>query len=185
MHTGLGAHPAVRVFAAHVDRSAFDARDLARGRLDDLGLVTMRLRPTQVHAQDHLRPILCFGSTSAGLNVKISVVGVHLTRKHTAELESRNARLKRGDIALDFGDCVLVVFLDRHLQQFVGLTEAVLYFVQPDNDLLQPRTLLPQRLRTLGFVPDVGLFEFALNFGQSFRFVVVVKDTSSTHRCVR
>jgi len=32
-------------------------------------------------------------------------------------------------------------------------------------------------LRTLGVVPDVGFFEFALDLYQLFTLVVVVKDT--------
>jgi hypothetical protein len=51
--------------------------------------------------------------------------------------------------------------------------------------LFQARTLLSQCLRSLGLVPDVGLFEFPLDFRQTLRLGVVVKDTSSTHRCVR
>ena len=44
----------------------------------------------------------------------------------------------------------------------------------------KPRPLLPQRLRAIGFVPDVRLFELALDFGQAFRLAVVVKDTPLT-----
>ena len=34
-----------------------------------------------------------------------------------------------------------------------------------------------QRLRALGIVPDVGRFEFALNFDQTFGLGIEVKDT--------
>ena len=64
--------------------------------------------------------------------------------------------------------------LQLRAQQLLGLLQR-----------LRARTLLPQRLRTLGLVPDIGLFEFALNFGQAFSLSLVVKDTSSTHRSVR
>jgi hypothetical protein len=52
--------------------------------------------------------------------------------------------------------------------------------VEGNDDLFQYRTLLPERLRSIGFVPDIGLFEFALNLGQAFRLSIVVKDTPST-----
>jgi len=44
------------------------------------------------------------------------------------------------------------------------------------------RPLLTESLRTLRIVPDVGLFQFALDFGQPLGFALVVKDTSSAHR---
>ena len=52
------------------------------------------------------------------------------------------------------------------------------------DDLLELRPLLAQCLRTIGLVPHIGLFELALNFGQALCPGIVVKDTSSTHRCV-
>ena len=46
-------------------------------------------------------------------------------------------------------------------------------------------TFLPERLRPIGLIPDVRLFEFALDLCQAFGFAVVVKGTSSTHQRVR
>jgi hypothetical protein len=47
--------------------------------------------------------------------------------------------------------------------------------------LFESRTLLPERLRSIRFIPDIGLLEFALNFGQAFRLAIIVKDTPLTH----
>jgi hypothetical protein len=52
--------------------------------------------------------------------------------------------------------------------------------IQCCNYLFKLRPLLPQRLRTIGFVPNVRFFELALDFGQAFRLAVVVKDTPLT-----
>ena len=89
------------------------------------------------------------------------------------------------DIAFDFGDRVGVIFLDGEIEEFTCVGETTGYLVQADDNLLETRTLLPERLRALGLVPDVGLLEFPLDFGQAFGLAVVVKDTSSTHRCVQ
>jgi hypothetical protein len=35
------------------------------------------------------------------------------------------------------------------------------------HHLLELRTFLPERLRALRLIPDIGLFEFALYFGQA------------------
>jgi len=45
------------------------------------------------------------------------------------------------------------------------------------NLALQARAFLAQLLGALRVVPDVGLFEFALNFYQALRLGVEVKDT--------
>ena len=78
-----------------------------------------------------------------------------------------------------------VVFIDREFEKFGRVGEAGAEFIESFDNLFELRPLLPQRLRAPGFIPNVGLFEFAPDFGQSFGLAVVVKDTSSTHRCVQ
>jgi len=51
--------------------------------------------------------------------------------------------------------------------------------------MLETGAFLAQRLGTFRVIPDTRLFELALDFGQSFCLGLKVKDTSSTHRCVR
>jgi len=48
--------------------------------------------------------------------------------------------------------------------------------------LREPRPLAVQLLGAIGFVPDLGLCEFAFEFVESFRFARVVKDTPSGRR---
>ena len=75
--------------------------------------------------------------------------------------------------------------VDGHRQQFIRIAKAGRKLVETHDDLLELCTFLPERLRALGLVPDVRLLEFALNLGQALRLAFVVKDTSSTRRCVR
>ena len=65
----------------------------------------------------------------------------------------------------------------RNLQQLFGVSQAGTHFVQGFDDLRQRRTLAAQRLSVFGFVPDVGVFQLAVDFGQAITFVIVVKDT--------
>lgn len=51
--------------------------------------------------------------------------------------------------------------------------------------MFQLAALLAQRLCTLGLIPDIGLFELALYFGEPFRLAVIVKGTPLTQQCVR
>jgi hypothetical protein len=85
-----------------------------------------------------------------------------------------------GDVLLDFAGRVGVIFRDRERQQLVRVVQTCRELIEYDDDLLELRPLLPQRLRALGFVPDVGFLEFSLYLGQPFGFALVVKDTPST-----
>jgi hypothetical protein len=145
----------------------------------------VRFRPAQIHAQDHLGPVLRLGATSAGLDIDIRITGVHFAGKHATEFQASDPLLDPGDVTFHLGDGIGVVFLDGKFEQFAGVLETARDFIEPVDDLFELRTLLPQRLRALGFVPDVRLLEFASDFGQAFGLAVVVKDTSSTHRCVQ
>jgi hypothetical protein len=78
-----------------------------------------------------------------------------------------------------------VVFLECQVEQFAGVPQPGRQLVQADDDVLELRTLLTERLGALRLIPDIGLFEFAPNLGQALRLAIVVKDTSSTHRSVR
>ena len=185
MYPGFRTQPPISIFAADVKGRALDTRHLARGCLDDLRLEAVRLGPAQVHAQDHVGPILRLGPARTGLNIEIRIAAVHLSRKHAPEFQCCNTLLKGGHVRFDLRNRSLVIFFDRKREQLGRIVQRARHFVQPDHNLFQARTLLAQRLRALGFVPDVGLLEFAPDLSQSFRLAVVVKDTSSAHWCAR
>jgi hypothetical protein len=140
----------------------------------------VRLRPAQIHPQQHFRPVLRLRATRTRLDIEVRAIRVHFAGEHAPEFETLDSRLESLQVPLDFGRRGRVVFVDRERQEFIGIPQAVGYLVQPDNDLLQLRPLPAERLRPLGLVPDVRLFQLALDFGQTFRLLIVVKDTSST-----
>ena len=185
MHARFGAQPAVGIFTHDMNRCALDACHFARRCFDDLDLEAMRFSPAQVHSQYHFRPVLSLGTTGAGLDVEVRVVGVHVTRKHAPELEACNLLLESAEIGGQLVDRVLVAFFQRHFEQLAGVTEAGLQLVEADNHVFQLRAFLPERLGAPGIVPYIGFFEFPLDLGQAFRLAIVVKDTSSTHRSVQ
>jgi hypothetical protein len=145
----------------------------------------VRFRPAQIHPQDHLGPVLRFRSAGTGLDFEIRITRIHLTREHPSELEACNPALEGGDIAFDFGNRFGIFLLHGESEEFARVGETAGDFVEADDNLLESSTLLSERLRALRFIPYVGLLEFALDLGQAFRLTVVVKDTSSTHRCVQ
>ena len=84
---GFGAQPAVGVVAAELDRRALDAGHVAPGHLHKIGSETALLPPHQVHAQQHLRPVLGFGAAGARLDVHERVGRVLVALEHAAELQ--------------------------------------------------------------------------------------------------
>ena len=77
----------------------------------------------------------------------------------------------------DGHDRSLVAFGRRQFQQFVGVVQAVADAVQAFHELAEARALAAQILRALRVVPDVGAFQFAAYFFQTFALGRVVKDT--------
>ena len=83
----LGLDDAVRVVALERERGRLDARLLARRRLDQLGLVAAVLGPAQVHAQQHLGPVLGVGAAGAGRDLHERGAAVVLAGEERGLLE--------------------------------------------------------------------------------------------------
>ena len=145
----------------------------------------MRLAPAQVHAQQHLGPVLGFGAAGTGLDVQIGVGGVHLAGEHAAEFQVGDHALQALQVRFHFRDGGFVALFHRQFKQIAGVTDALTGLVQGGDDVFQLRALLAQGLGPLGLVPDVRQGQFALYFDQSFALLVVVKDTPSAHRRAR
>ena len=73
------------------DRRALDAGALARLLLDQLGLEAAPLAPAQVHAQQHLGPVLRLGAAGAGVDRDDGVAGVVLAAEQLLQLERVHA----------------------------------------------------------------------------------------------
>jgi hypothetical protein len=65
--------------------------------------------------------------------------------------------------AIDRLQRLVVVFLARHGEQFAGVAQAIADPVQRQHDIFQRPLLAAQFLRALGVVPDLRVFEFALD----------------------
>ena len=73
MHPGLGREVAVGVLAGDQHGRALDARLLARLHVRDVLLVAAPVAPAQVHAQQHLRPVLASVPPAPALIVRIAL----------------------------------------------------------------------------------------------------------------
>ena len=74
MHARFRLQPAVRVLAMHEHRRGLDAGRVAALLFQQIGLEAARIRPTQIHAHQHLGPILALGAACAGIELDVGVV---------------------------------------------------------------------------------------------------------------
>jgi hypothetical protein len=110
---------------------------------------------------------------------------IHLAAEHALELQLFDATRVTLDIGDDRVRGVLVVFHLDEFQQLAGAVEAFGQFADAVDGLVEQRTFAAQRLRACGIVPDIGAFEFAVDFFQALALGVVVKDTPSAHAADR
>ena len=145
----------------------------------------MLLRPAQVHAQQHLRPILRLRPAGTRLDVEERGIAVQFACEHSLELEFLDGLLEAIEIRDDLVDRLGVVLIDRERQQFARIVEAGAQIVQGGDDGLERRALLAERLRTRLIVPDIRFLELTLDLGQPLCLLFVVKGTPLTRTCVR
>jgi hypothetical protein len=183
VHAGLGPQPAIRVLAVELDRGALDAGDFAAVGIDDLGPEAVLVAPAQVHAHQHVGPVLGLGAAGARLDVEEGAVRVHLAREHALELEPLELCVDRAEVLLDRPHHALVCVGLGHVEELGGLAGASRQFVEGGDHAIEPGPLATELLCALGVLPDGRVFEFAQYFGQSLALARIVKDTPSALRC--
>jgi hypothetical protein len=155
----------------------FDAGHLALGLFRDLDLETLAFTPAQIHAQQHLRPVLRLGATGAGLHIDVGIVGVGLAAEHALEFQPLHLGFETLHIRCQRGGGGLVVFQLDQLGQFERVGDAARQLADAADDVFQTRPLAIEFLRALGVFPDLGVFELAQDFGQALLAGIEVKDT--------
>ena len=162
-NAGLGTQPAVGEVAAELDRRALDAGHLARRDLDQIGAETPLLAPAQVHAQQHLGPVLGFGAAGSGLDVEEGVGFVLLALEHAPELQLAEVAVDAGEFVVDVVQGFGIALGDGEIGQIGEIAQGATDVVEPVDDRLQRRLLPPQGLGPAGFVPEIGVRQLPLD----------------------
>ena len=102
MHARFRAQPTVGIFACELDGGALDTSNFSRRVLDDFRLETSPLTPTQIHAQQHICPVLRFGPTRASLHIEECIARVLLTAEHALKFQARDLGFQLLQVAFDF-----------------------------------------------------------------------------------
>jgi hypothetical protein len=128
-------------------------------------------------AQQHRRPVARLGAAGAGLDVDEAVVRVGRVREHPAEFDVADARFELLRVVFGCDEGVFVAFLAGELEQVERIAQVAIERGERRDDTFEQLLLAAECLGVLRIVPDVRVFEFLVDFGQTRRFGVVVKDT--------
>src|SRR3546814_18271245 len=91
------------------------------------------LGPANVHAQQHLRPVLRLGAAGAGVDLEVAVVGVGLAGQQAFELALGDARLQGVELALRLVEAGLVALVVAELGQRPRVLQLAVDCVGPLN----------------------------------------------------
>ena len=179
---GLGQHQAVRVVADDRHRRALDAGFVAGLQVDDVALEAAALRPAQVHAQQHLGPVLRLGAAGAGMDRHDRVLAIVLAAEHLLGLAGVDvaATARRGRAAE-------VVERPARLPRAHSTSTARSSTRRRSDSreiavLLEPAPALQQLLRGRLILPEVRIGD-ALLYGCEFLCGAGgVKDSSADRR---
>ena len=182
MHAVLGLQPAIGVVALDLDGGRFDAGLFALGFFDVVDLEAVLLGPAHIHAQQHVGPILAFGTAGAGMHFEIAIVGVGLAGQQRLKLAARHFGFELAQRRFSFGDDFLIVLGFAELDQHDLIVELLLDAGQRGELVVERGALLHDAAGALRIVPEIGVFGLPVQLGKPHAGFVDVKDASSAAR---
>ena len=179
MNAALRFEPAISIGAVDANRRRFDPGLLAAAFLEPFDLVSVGIGPAHIHAQQHLCPILGLGSARPGMDFEIAVVAVGFARQQAFEFAPRRLGAQFFERGLGLGDDRRVTLALAQFDQFERFVDLALDTSITADRLVEPRALAQQLLRVSGVFPQPGVFDFAVQFGETPVCRIPVKDASS------
>ena len=161
MHAGLAREQAEGEIAGDGEGDRLDAGLIAVLDFVNLGFEALALRPAQVHAHQHLGPVLRFGASRTGMHSDDRVQRIGFAGEHGLGFELLGEVDQRRDFSLEVG-------LDR--LAFLGEFEVGLDVVLPAGEFgvvgqqrFQALALAHQGLRFCAVGPDRGVGNLLFN----------------------
>src|SRR5262249_33286751 len=184
VHARLRLGVAVGIRSLEAEGRALDARAFPRLQLEQLGLEAAPLGPAEIHAQQHLGPVLRLEATRTRMDLDDGVAGVVLAAQQLLELQRVEALRDALDLAPELVERVGVTFL-RQLEVDLRLVHALALPAPSGDGGLHPRVLPGDGLRALGVVPEVGRRRPLAQLGGTLLEAGEVKDASRASRRAR
>ncbi len=178
----LRGQQAVGVLAVHRECRALETRLVALGGLVQFGGEAPVLGPAEVHAKQHLRPVLALRTACPGVDADDGVAGVELSGKEPLLFQTLDRSGDVGYQALDLvngigGQVFALGLLGGDLQQqleIVHLRDEPLIHIQPASNATVPGAY------ALGLglvVPEIGCAHLHFQLGDAASKFSGVKDS--------
>ncbi len=179
VHTVLALEPPIGIMALNHHGRRLDPRALAFRLFDPFDLVAMRFSPAHVHAHQHIRPVLALSAAGAGMHFEVTVIGIGLARQKRFQLAAGHLGLEASERGFGLADGLVVLFRLAELDKRELILEFLLDAADRLELIVQRITLAHHALRARLIVPEIGVFQFLVQFGEASRRGVDVKDASS------
>src|ERR1051326_3436940 len=163
MYAALRLQQAVRILGVDFEGYRFDAGAFALEAIGDDGLEALALGPSQIHAQQHLGPVLALGAARARVYGDDGAAPVVFVREQHGPLEALEQFRIRLQIALDIARNLFA--LARQLEQSVQIVGEQADALVVGDGLLEPLAVLHDLLALLGLRPEVGCSDLLLGPG--------------------
>jgi hypothetical protein len=157
VYADLGPHVAVRVFTLHEQRDRLDARLFTPLPVGFGDVPASSFEEVEVHAQQHLGPVLGLGAAGAGVDLDEAVLRVVLAVKQGLQLDPLAASFEVGQRAVGLVDGRGVVGLLAELVHRADVLDVAQHRVDRVHHDLQRLQLGDDRLGLFLVVPEVGL----------------------------
>ena len=175
MHAALAGQLPKGVLADDGEGGGLDAGLFAVLEVVDLGLEALLLGPAQVHAHQHLGPVLALGAAGAGMHGDDGVERIGLAVEHGAGFELFVEGGQSLDVALEIGEHVFA--FAGQLEVGFDVAGAAHQFFIVGDQRFQALAIAHQRLAARGIVPEGRIGQLGFYFGEFPADASRVKDT--------
>ena len=180
VHPGFGHKQPVGVLAAGGERGRFDSRFLAGLFVDNLGLESAPLTPTEIHAEQHSGPILGIGAARSRIYGHDRIASIIGSGQQCFSLCFFNVFFEFIESALQFAERALVI--TREFEEHAGIIDLPAKLLGFLYGGLETAARFQDCLRAFLIVPEVWFCKLFFEFGEFLPLGFGVKETSAIHR---
>ena len=163
VHTNLALQQSERVLAVDSKRCRFEPGLFTRLVVVENGFKALPLGPSEIHAQEHVGPILRFGTAGTGMNGHNGIARVVFPREQRLGFQLVEYVAQRRNLAFEIAIDVLAFFGEIEIGGNV-VTPARQVGIGGE-DVLQALLFTHHLLRTLRIRPQIRVGGLFFNFG--------------------
>jgi hypothetical protein len=181
MHTRLGCEVSIPILAEHTERHRFDAGFFTVLVIDHLRLEAVLLSPPQIHAHQHLGPVLRLRAAGSGMNVDDGIQPVVFTGQQNFRFDAIHECLEVFQLRREVVEHGLA--FARKLHQGLDIIQLACYLTIEFDAFLEAGPLLIDFAGTFLIGPEIGFVDLLLQFIELALLSFSVKETSARPRC--